>query len=108
MDSFGSSIRPQSLTGIYGFDSPGEGRLDRNFVSFFSLDEDLFSTVERTPSPPWGYILKAFKVEPQLWLGSVNPCVPFQVNQVYLSKQKILHTRNIRPLSLLLTKQIQM
>lgn len=31
-------------------------------------------------------------VEPQSWLGFVNLCVTFDINQVYLSKQrKLIH-----------------
>lgn len=62
MDSYGLSIGFQSLTGICSFDSPGEGGLERNFVSYSSLGGGLFSTVEPTPSPPWGYIERLLRL----------------------------------------------
>lgn len=38
--------------------------------------------------PSLGFYLKAFKVEPQSGLEFVNPCVTFDINRVYLSKQR--------------------
>lgn len=59
MDSFGLSIRSQSLTGTCGFDSPEKSGLERNFVSSSSLGGDLFSAVEPAPSLP-GVTFKGF------------------------------------------------
>lgn len=51
MDPVVSSVKPKPLTGICGFDSPGEGRQEGDTIGF-SLHGDLFFTADQIPFSP--------------------------------------------------------
>lgn len=88
MDPVVSSVRPKPLTGIGGFDWPREGRQEGDTVGF-SLHGDLFFTADQIPFSPQEVYLKVVRLNHNQG-QDLGILVTFDMNQVYLSKQRKL------------------